>query len=366
MDKSLFKDFSPSSDIALQRQITNFLRELIRIGKLTPGSKLPPSRALAQELGSNYFTVNAALKSLVNEGLMTRKPRVGTFVTGRVGKLDKVGIYFGKKSFCNNEDAFYVAVLHALQEELSRHGALNMTFWDDRDYSEQSELMPTLKNALSDGKINCLIAPLVNQNIVEALKKLQIPRVALTAADVEFALHIDEKNELEQIMMRFRELNVRKIGLLTNIVGLENMDGTPNFVKRFKMAADNAGLVYAEEWLITPQQQCKNLAQYGYETFKSFWQLKERPEALLITPDTVAVGCVNAILELNVKIPEQLKIIMHHNAEVDMFIPFPVDLVVNSAKDIAIMLMEKLETEMLNGQKYRKQPRLRIVKNSAA
>lgn len=363
MDDVLFKEFKPVTDIALQRQITNFLRDAVRTGKLKPGDKIPPLRILADNWDTNYFTVNAALKTLVSEGVMTRQPRVGTFVKAHTVQLDKVGIYFGGEPFLTNEGAFYTILQHSLQEHLSVRGAQNMTFWDAREDEEQVEALPELVDAVRDGKINCLIAPLVNRYATRGLKKLPIPMVALTDSNEPFVIRHDSRFEMEQVFKRFHELKVSTVGLITNTIGLLNGDGDPNFTTKFIKSAEEYGFEIRDEWIISPKEQCSRMVEFGYNAFLDFWARPERPQGLYITTDIVGMGCVNAILKLGVKVPEELKIIMHRNQEIDIFTPFPVDWVVNSAQKTAEAMIEKLETEMQGKKAYNKCLVYRIVRN---
>ena len=53
------------------------------MGGLPPGSTLPGEVDLASRFGVAVGTVRRALSALVAEGLLTRRPRIGTVVTGR-------------------------------------------------------------------------------------------------------------------------------------------------------------------------------------------------------------------------------------------------------------------------------------------
>jgi GntR family transcriptional regulator len=63
----------------VKRQIT----EAIMIGALEPGSVLPSEIALAQTYGVAVGTIRRALMDLTNDGLLSRRRKTGTVVTGR-------------------------------------------------------------------------------------------------------------------------------------------------------------------------------------------------------------------------------------------------------------------------------------------
>ncbi|MFD7653613.1 PLP-dependent aminotransferase family protein [Actinosynnema sp. NPDC059797] len=65
-------------------QLMRALREAIRSGRLAPGTRLPPYRGLAPDLGIAPNTVAAAYAELVEEGWLTSRQGSGTRVARRV------------------------------------------------------------------------------------------------------------------------------------------------------------------------------------------------------------------------------------------------------------------------------------------
>ena len=64
----------------LQRQIYAAVRQAILAGQLPPGTRLPPSRTLADELGVSRTTVVLAYRYLETEGYITGRGSAGSFV----------------------------------------------------------------------------------------------------------------------------------------------------------------------------------------------------------------------------------------------------------------------------------------------
>lgn len=67
----------------LRRGLTDALREAVRTGRLTPGTRLPSSRTLAADLGIARNTVADAYADLVAEGWLTARQGSGTRVADR-------------------------------------------------------------------------------------------------------------------------------------------------------------------------------------------------------------------------------------------------------------------------------------------
>jgi GntR family transcriptional regulator/MocR family aminotransferase len=64
----------------LQRQLYQRLREIIVLGRLPRGMRLPPSRALARRLGISRNTVLFAYEELAADGLLSGRTGSGTSV----------------------------------------------------------------------------------------------------------------------------------------------------------------------------------------------------------------------------------------------------------------------------------------------
>lgn len=85
IDDSHTKD---SSDVqtkvrqATYLEVSRNLEEQVRSGRYPPGSRLPPQRDLALELGINVSTVSRAYKELQARGLIVASKRRGSIVTG--------------------------------------------------------------------------------------------------------------------------------------------------------------------------------------------------------------------------------------------------------------------------------------------
>jgi GntR family transcriptional regulator len=72
----------PGSGVALYIQLVNQVRDALRLGLLREGDQLPTVKDVVARVAINPNTVLKAYRQLENEGLVTAKPGLGTFVTG--------------------------------------------------------------------------------------------------------------------------------------------------------------------------------------------------------------------------------------------------------------------------------------------
>lgn len=75
------KKISRDNPIPLHYQLKEILQEMIENEVLKPGQSIPTERELCEIQGISRMTVNKAIMSLVNEGLIYREQGKGTFVS---------------------------------------------------------------------------------------------------------------------------------------------------------------------------------------------------------------------------------------------------------------------------------------------
>ncbi len=81
--RALNDDLVSVRPIPLYEQVKRQVSELILLGTWAPATVLPGEENLARQFGVSVGTVRRALGELTSEGLLTRRPRTGTVVTGR-------------------------------------------------------------------------------------------------------------------------------------------------------------------------------------------------------------------------------------------------------------------------------------------
>ncbi len=79
----------------LSFRVKDDLLSRIASGRIPPGSKLPPEPALAEELGVSRPTLREALRSLEEDGFVTRTSGAGTYATHRPRLRNNLDVNFG-------------------------------------------------------------------------------------------------------------------------------------------------------------------------------------------------------------------------------------------------------------------------------
>lgn len=318
----------PRPGVAMQHQITGFVRELIREGRLSPNEKLPTIRELAAAWDTNSFTVREALSPLVREGMIVRRPRLGTFVGARQAILQHVGLYRTQPPHLRPEDGFN-SMLHAAMCRVLGRAGLTVTGWlDPREQSEQRQPLPALLEAVERRQIQALIATSLNGESRDWLANLGLPLAMMTDPVGSVGVGLDYAQMTELAVAHLAQRGCTSVGLITHRreppPALLPVPGPDSLRGHFLAAAQRHGLVTRPEWIAIPEASRPSLEECGYHLCKCLWRQPEHPAGLFVFSDAVARGVFHALLELQVAVPGELQLAVHRNDEVDIFSPMPV------------------------------------------
>jgi DNA-binding LacI/PurR family transcriptional regulator len=336
-----------------QEQIADYVREQIYNGNLKPGVKLASNLKLAAHWGTNETTVQRAMEPLVREGLLVRVRCVGTFVREREEKLTCVGVYCGASL---KEAPFIHAVNEALMDELHKAG-IEMDIWiDSRPRDQRQGAWAPLLKAAENRRFQAFIGTETDTPLVQWQRKLPVP-VAFMGAPTSFPNNVD--HDLRQFVdISLRELarqGCRSVGFIAP--RLDVLEGCTakstrtlslSMLEHFTHVVVDLGLTVKNDWMrVAHQQPAEPLNQehFGHEQFLKIWSQPEKPEGLLIMNDTISRGALLAMREKQVRVPEDLKLVLHKNETIDLFCPMPVTFVVTSEREMARALIAQVQKQ---------------------
>jgi DNA-binding LacI/PurR family transcriptional regulator len=350
--------FKPNRSEGVGAHITEFVRELIRTGTLAPGTRIPPTERLSLWWGVNARTVHAALAPLVKEHLLVRKQRCGTFVCepGEAG-LKHVALYDVRDVHAAFESEYVRVMQTAVQEVLAEAGLLAQVWMDTR--ARRDVPWPALKAACQQRKVDAVLAVYAG-SAQEWIAKLPVP-VTFLFPPRSRGLSLVESDISQQYELALRELarqGSRSVGLISCAVSEATVRSTvQEAYSRFFEVAAELNLETRESWLPSRARTGKPWGQlheeYGYRQFKALWASGARPQGLFVDDDVVARGVVMAILECQVRVPEELKLVLYRNRETSTFCPLQASFVEVSLTDVARKSVD-LVRRQLGGRRVRK------------
>lgn len=338
--------------VPVQRLLETQTREQILSGELAPGARLPSTQELAIVWKTHPNTVQRALTPLVREGLLTRIPRVGTFVRETVSKMSRAGIYYDGDFWLDRTFAFYGA-LHSELQKLLRESQIELTVWvDPRNARDREKPWPALMEAAKSRAIQALIVPDVAHSW---LLKVPVPTACFAAGGggISNVVRLDFQEFTELSLQHLLEQRCRSVGMISadpfsnkgSTSDVTNADFYEHFVRRAK----ELGISHRKEWMRRPQRVISGdaHARFGYDQLCALSLQRERPEAVVVWPDSLAPGVLMAISEQGLFLPRDLKLILHKNDMVDLFCPVSASVAVTRVHSVASALLEQIRKQSL-------------------
>lgn len=360
-------DVTPIRRRPLHEQVGDFIRERILSGEFAPGSQLPSTSALARITGTSVCTVHAATARLEREGLLDRQPNKATFVRGDKPALTCVGIYFNRP-LARPDTAFYQALSGELQRKLRERGVACQMWSDDRPEELQNEPLVAARRAVERREIQALIAPLICERDLDWLQQIAVPVSMLTSdLSIKNGVHSDLREMLRLGLEDLAARGCRTVGLINNMFVPEKNGEylESEFYSSLVDLIGEAGLETRNEWIRVPTRQVAHLAPYGYEQFNRLWDLKRRPEGLLVHPDNAVSGVVTAILERRVRVPRDLKLALHANDLLPYPCPVPASFLVSRVGGFADALLRIIDLQLAEQPPQPINLPVSIVRNSS-
>lgn len=292
------------SNIPLIAQLVEQLRFLIAGGELAPGTKLPPIRELAVQLGIHMHTVRIAYQRLEEDGLVSIQRRRGTIVQqfdagALMEKHDAVPSFtFGV--LLPGYNLVYEAMIRGITEATQRNHWLPLfSFTNDNP-------------VLVDRVVNQMMVKQVDGFIVVATGMLGIFEDAARLADFPPIVFVDAPDmpgirvladtsgaavlSTEHLIAHGHE----RIGMVTAPLDWPNVaecyQGYRRALARRGVAFDPNLVVEAEDF--KPDS--------GYQAVLALFRQPEVPTALFAAADSLAVGALRALAELGLSVPEDV------------------------------------------------------------
>ncbi len=330
------------SGTSLTQSISDDLSRRILLGDFRSGSRLPTIRQLADEYQTSYFTVQTALKPLAEQGLVEQRRRTGTVVRHNINVLTCAGIYCAGTMMDEREYAFYRELSRQLQIQLAAQNVRTRIYLDVRPVEEQVTVPAELVAMIEKCEIQALFSNLSNSYIAPRLAELPVAFSSANNRTSKNGVMFDSEQMMRLALTRLAECGCRSVGLISAMeLPDEAHPQSLRFYETFIAASCDLGMKIRDAWVrMPPPEGVTQHERFGYQEFGMLWRQGSRPDGLFVFPDTSARGVMTAVLELGVRVPEDLKMIFHHNSGVDWVCPLGVDWM---ESDVALWAAEMIK-----------------------
>jgi DNA-binding LacI/PurR family transcriptional regulator len=336
-------------------QIANQLRERLEQGVFAPGQRIPSRYKLAETIGVSCSTIDEAVVTLVKEGWLARRRGSGTVVRQRDTALRCVGVYEHYDYGANPESTYARTLCAAVQEILAGQGTRMRLWVNHRPVNQPTvEPMEEVVSACRKGQVQGVIVPLTDGEQLQWLRKLPVPLAIGSAADLPNAVTHDLAQGVELSLSELARLGCRSVGLISGWpMRSTDHDGSGDVTnagrERFWDLMGRLGLIIRPEWLWAPEPGVRisspSVERYGYEQFCALWRDEPHPDGLIVNDDIMARGVIAGLLEAGVRVPLDLKLVLHRNREVDLLCPLPASFTELSIRATAEALVSQIEKQ---------------------
>lgn len=332
-------------------QIAAHIRGFIMSGEWAPGSAVPSTRAIARDLNVAPVTVQTGMSQLVKEGLVTRITGRGSFVRGIERRLACVGVYEPLDLEKHADMVFGRTLLGDLRDVL-KAADIGMRVWMDprRTETQKRKALPELAGACARGEIQGLIVPGSWWGQMGWLERLPVPVTILGGARRPNIIGTDMCGFMRMGVQELARRGCRSVGTIA-LLSPKSRDPDSEeaaAVETFRTTATELGLKSRDPWIRLPtsdRQKIESNMKYGYQQFKAMWREAEQPEGLVVFDDVAAQGVVAALLGERVKVPDDLKLVLHRNAGISHFCPVPASYLELSPREVAETLAAHLSRQ---------------------
>ncbi|MCC6579914.1 MAG: GntR family transcriptional regulator [Phycisphaeraceae bacterium] len=333
------------------QQITRFVRDLIKSGKLEAGSRIPPTSQLARQWRTHVPVVHGAMSQLMKEGLLARRPGKGTYVLAQEEKLSRVAIYMmGEQAGVTGTLA--TALLAELQKVMREQDIDPDIWFDSRPRAERDTVWPALAQAVQSRQVDAVILPQASPAIVDWIARLNIPYAVYGCSHHPHSVSEDRHLIAELPLRGLKDQGCSSVGLITGMHPdtkpnwQDKVHGSWEFHEHFHTIARQLALEVRPRWVFHPPypehvKLVESAEVFGYESFHRLWAQADRPQGLVITDNVMAQGVIKAMLELQVQIPGELKIVSARQSAYELFAPMPIShLVINDAEAARMLMLQ--------------------------
>ncbi|WP_269523268.1 substrate-binding domain-containing protein [Coraliomargarita parva] len=268
----------------------------------------------------------------------------------------RVVVYSGADARKQQSSLFYLHLFWAIMERGRQLGFEMVPLMDTRPEKNRYGAPPENAQVQKGGAVDGYIAIMAYESMVEWIRDSGVPMTILHGSSVDVVF--DSRGMIEKAVRRLAELGCRSVGLM--------IPSEPANSKVLEMLDDlsaEIGININYEWIIVSREAMETK---GYHQFESLWDLKSRPDGLFIYPDVTARGVVSAIVERHVRVPEDLKLILHRNVESPYLVPFPCDWMEVSVNPIADALLQALQVKLRGETPERQLIEFHLVKGEGA
>lgn len=236
---------------------------------------------------------------------------------------------------------FFTLVARGVEDVASKHDYRVMLCNTDEDPAKERKYIDVFRGKIVDGFIISVASDTdryLSKINMKALPFVFIDRVCEgIPAD---AIILDNKGGAYKAINYLLGLGHRRIGLITGkqdtLPGRERLHG---YLKAYK----NLGIEYSTQII----KDGGFTIEGGYKATKALLALKDRPSAIFVTNNAMTIGCLKALAQAGIRVPEDISVVGFDDPEWAEFFTPPLTMVNQPTYTMGVLAGEMLFQRIL-------------------
>ena len=293
-------------------QVKEYIGQQIHSGVLKPGNEVPSLSELSRQFSINRNTAVKALNELAAEGWIYQRRGLGSFVSSKLNK-SLTGNFAILVS--NLSSPIYGNIIHGVEEHCRTLSRYLISAGHRASRNIQRE---TITGLVANNKVDgiALFPASTDKDEINFLEQVKTSGTGMLVFYPQGPLSVISTmtfDHFEGTALSVKHLldnGYKRIGFVTtqynNFDSMERIYG-------YRSALEKAGQDFREEYIFYVDDAEERFAQQVADAIAA---CPERPEALVVISDEVAVGMINRFQELGIKVPDDIAITAGGNIEI--------------------------------------------------
>lgn len=290
----------------LYQQIKQILERQILEGALREGDLIPSERELCEQYGVSSTPVRRALQELVREGLIRRRPGIGSFVSSESRNLYLLLLIIGfDKAEWRRVACIFSELIGGIAEVTWEHQA---TFSVAHVPTGFDDIRPYIRSVIQEGEFDGILLRLggdLQEEYLAPLLETGFPYVVIKRHLPNRMINCVINDDVQGAFMATEHLiksGHTKIGFIAPqhiAVGKNRCQGHFKALEVNGLEADPDLVCYTDDFM----------EETGRRAASKLLASRHKPTAIFAPSDIMAIGAYRAIEEAGLRIPEDVAVV---------------------------------------------------------
>ncbi len=248
---------------------------------------------------------------------------------------------------------FYLNLFWGLMKTGQERGIDMVAVIESRPSSMLLLEPPEVERLRREGPVDGVIGFMIYPAMTTWMKESGLPWAVFCPGKEPGFVDLDYHSMVRDALRRLAELGCKSAGLM-----IPSDVADADLLEYLEHVSAETGVAVNFEWILTFRDSQE---QTGYSHLSALWDRKPRPGGLLVFPDRAARGVLSAIMEKRIRVPDELRLILHRNAESAYVSPVPCDWMEVNVTAVASLLIDTLVARWEGGRMPSSQLKIRLV-----